>query len=73
MAYTPTTWTDGDVITAEKLNKLEQAVKAASGAKKGAPGAYVTEISLTTAKGKVTGGSCTLSDGSTVEISVTEA
>ena len=27
MAYTPTTWTDGDVITAEKLNKLEQGVK----------------------------------------------
>lgn len=24
MAYTPTTWSDGDVITAEKLNKLEQ-------------------------------------------------
>lgn len=23
MAYTPTTWTDGDLITAEKLNKLE--------------------------------------------------
>lgn len=27
MAYTPTTWNDGDVITAEKLNKLEQGVK----------------------------------------------
>lgn len=27
MAYTPTTWSDGDVITAEKLNKLEQGVK----------------------------------------------
>ena len=27
MAYTPTTWNDGDVMTAEKLNKLEQGVK----------------------------------------------
>ena len=27
MAYTPTTWQDGDVITAEKMNKLEQAVQ----------------------------------------------
>lgn len=26
MAYTPTKWNDGDVITAEKLNKLEQGV-----------------------------------------------
>ena len=26
MAYTPTTWQCGDTITAEKLNKLEQAV-----------------------------------------------
>ena len=29
MAYTPTTWSDGDVITADKLNKLEQGVKTA--------------------------------------------
>lgn len=27
MACTPTTWSDGDVITAEKPNKLEQGVK----------------------------------------------
>ena len=27
MAYTPTTWTDGDLITAEKLNKLEVGVQ----------------------------------------------
>ena len=27
MAYTPTTWSDGDLITAEKLNKLEQGVQ----------------------------------------------
>ena len=27
MAYTPTKWNDGDLITAEKLNKLEQGVQ----------------------------------------------
>lgn len=27
MAYTPTVWQDGDVLTAEKLNKLENGVK----------------------------------------------
>lgn len=27
MAYTPTNWTDGDLITAEKMNKLEQGVQ----------------------------------------------
>lgn len=27
MAYTPTTWTDGDLITAKKMNKLEQGVQ----------------------------------------------
>lgn len=26
MAYTPTTWQTGDLITAERLNKLEQGV-----------------------------------------------
>lgn len=27
MAYTPTTWKDGDVISADKMNKLEQGVQ----------------------------------------------
>ena len=27
MTYEPTVWKDGDVITAEKMNKLEQGVK----------------------------------------------
>lgn len=27
MAYTPTQWNDGDLITAEKMNKLEQGVQ----------------------------------------------
>ena len=26
MAYTPTVWANGDVITADKLNKLENGV-----------------------------------------------
>ena len=29
MAYTPTVWATGDVITAEKLNKMEQGIVAA--------------------------------------------
>ena len=32
MAYTPNTWNTGDVITAEKLNNLEQGVAAAGAA-----------------------------------------
>lgn len=45
MAYTPTTWNNDDVITAEKLNKLEQGVKneqigpAGPKGEKGDPGA----------------------------------
>ena len=27
MAYTPTVWKDGDIITAERLNKLEAGVQ----------------------------------------------
>lgn len=27
MAYTPTTWNDGDLITAELLNKMEQGIE----------------------------------------------
>lgn len=38
MAYTPTTWNDGDVITADKLNKLEQGVKNEQKGEKGDPG-----------------------------------
>ena len=43
-----------------------------SGAK-GDDGAYVTAIALTTEEGVVTGGTATLSDGTEVEITVTEA
>lgn len=107
MAYTPTTWTDGDLITAEKLNKLEAGVqneqvgpqgpkgdtgaqgpkgdKGDTGAQgpagadgkngaqgpAGADGKSVKAIALTTTAGAVTGGTCTLSDDSTIPITVT--
>lgn len=107
MAYTPTTWTDGDLITAEKLNKLEAGVQneqvgpqgpkgdtEAQGPKgdkgdtgetgaqgpagrdgaqgpAGADGKSVKAIALTTTAGAVTGGTCTLSDDSTIAITVT--
>ena len=38
MAYTPTFWNDGDVITAEKLNKLEQGVTNEQAGPQGEPG-----------------------------------
>lgn len=31
MAYTPTNWKDGDIISAEKMNKLEQGVAESGG------------------------------------------
>ena len=31
MAYTPTNWKDGDIISAEKMNKLEQGVAEGDG------------------------------------------
>lgn len=101
MAYTPTTWSDGDLITADKLNKLETGVQneqvdpqgekgetgetgpqgpkgdtGATGAKgdkgdTGADGKSVKAIALTTTGGVVTGGTCTLSDDSTIQITVT--
>ena len=38
MAYTPTTWTDGDLITAEKLNKLEAGGQNEQGGPRGPDG-----------------------------------
>lgn len=38
MSYEPTAWKDGDVITAEKMNKLEQGVKNEQVGPKGDPG-----------------------------------
>lgn len=33
MAYTPTEWKDGDIITAEKLNKIENGITNTGGTK----------------------------------------
>lgn len=110
MAYTPNVWKDGDIITAEKLNALEQGVAneqvgpagpkgdtgpqgpkgdtgpqgpkgdpGADGAKgdKGDPGAAgkgVKSLTLTKdSSGAITGGTLTLSDDSTVPVTVTVA
>ncbi len=83
MAYTPTEWNTGDVITAEKMNKLEQGVqneqvgpqgeqgKTGPQGPAGTDGKYVTAIALTTTGGAVTGGTATFNDESTVPITVT--
>ena len=107
MAYEATTWNDGDLITAEKMNKLEQGVQneqvgpqgpqgetGPQGPKgdpgetgpagpqgdpgetgpqgpAGADGKSITAIELTTTAGAVTGGKATLSDQSTINITVT--
>lgn len=41
MAYEPTNWSDGDIVTAEKLNKIEQGVTNAGA---GSGGGMVVEI-----------------------------
>lgn len=83
MAYTPAEWNAGDVITAEKMNKLEQGVQneqvgpqgeqgeTGPQGPAGANGKYVTAIALTTTGGAVTGGTATFNDESTVPITVT--
>ena len=85
MAYTPKEWKDGDVITKEGLNNIEQGIvnvpagpkgdkgdTGAAGAK-GAAGLSVKSLDLTTTDGKVTAGTVTLSDDSTAPVTVTEA
>lgn len=89
MAYTAHEWKSGDTITAERLNALENGVQneqvgpagkdgtagkdGATGAK-GADGKSVKAIALTVdTDGKVTGGTATLSDNSTLAITVTTA
>lgn len=81
MAYTAHEWNSGDTITAERLNALENGVQneqvgpagkdGATGAK-GADGKSVKAIALTVnGDGKITGGTATLSDNSTLAITVT--
>lgn len=86
MAYSPTIWADNDLITADKLNKLEAGVQneqvgpqGPAGAKgdKGDPGAAgkgVKALALTAdSTGKITGGTVTFSDNSTAAVTVTTA
>lgn len=78
MAYEPTTWNDGDVITAEKMNKLEQGVKneqvgpAGKDGDPGPAGKGVKSIELYTTEGAVTGGKVTYTDESTGDITVSQ-
>lgn len=76
--YTPHVWTNGELITAEKLNDLErgagQAAQPGPKGEKGDPGTAglgVKVISLLTDEaGKITGGTVTFSDDTTSPITV---
>lgn len=72
-AYEPTTWTDGDVITAEKLNKLEAGVANEQTGPTGQAGLGIKALALTTTDGKVTAGTVTFTDDTTAAVTVTEA
>lgn len=84
MAYEPTVWKAGDVITAEKMNKLENGCKneqvGPQGPKgdkgdtgvQGPAGKGVASISFTTdGGGAITGGTVTFDDESTAPITIT--
>lgn len=77
MSYVKNKWTDGDVITADKLNNIENGIENEQVGLTGAPGKdgnSVTAIALTTdTTGKVTGGTATLSDKNTLPITVTQS
>ncbi|MCT2920676.1 hypothetical protein EFT58_08875 [Lactococcus lactis] len=79
MAYTLKQWKDGDVITKEALNNIEQGIVDVPAGPKGdkgdtgATGKGVKGIALTTTDGKVTGGTVTFDDDSTGAVTVTEA
>ncbi len=67
MAYTPHKWSTGELITAERLNALENRA-----AEPGPAGKGVKSLSLTTnGEGKVTGGTLTFSDDTTSPVTVT--
>lgn len=64
MAYVRTNWIAGDVITAEKLNNAEEGIEAAVTK-------TITAINLTAnSSGRITGGTGTMSDGSSFEITI---
>ncbi|MGV9050964.1 hypothetical protein [Lactococcus lactis] len=70
MAYTAKQWKDGDVITKEALNNIEQGIVNVPA---GPTGKGVKGIALTTTDGKVTGGTVAFDDNSTGAVTVTEA
>lgn len=65
----------GDILAciAEHYNTQGEKGEQGEQGEKGATGAYVTAIALTTTEGAVTGGTATMSDGTTVAITVSEA
>lgn len=86
-AYVPNEWKDGDVITKERLNNIEQGIvnvpagpkgdkgdTGAAGAKgaTGAAGLGIKSLALATTAGKVTGGTVTFSDDTTAAVTITE-
>ncbi|MFK4897383.1 hypothetical protein [Lactococcus petauri] len=71
--YTPTVWADGDTITADKLNKLEQGVANEQVGPPGEAGLSIKSLELTTTEGAITGGTVTFTDDSTAPVTVTEA
>lgn len=80
MAYSPTTWADNDLITADKLNKLEAGVQNEQVGPQGPQGPAgpagkgVKALTLTAdSTGKITGGTVTFSDDSTAAVTVTTA
>lgn len=77
MAYSPTTWADNDLITADKLNKLEAGVQneqVGPQGPQGPAGKGVKALALTAdSTGKITGGTVTFSDNSTAAVTVTTA
>lgn len=80
MAYSPTTWADNDLITADKLNKLEAGVQNEQVGPQGPQGPQgpagkgVKALALTAdSTGKITGGTVTFSDNSTAAVTVTTA
>lgn len=82
MAYTPKQWKDGDVITKEALNNIEQGIVSVPAGPKGDKGdtgaagnagLSIKSLALTTTDGKVTAGTVTFSDDTTAAVTVTEA
>ena len=48
MAYTPTEWLDGDLITAERMNKIEDGIVNAGSGESGGSGNYIVHADPST-------------------------